>query len=168
MKLCKLFLEAAIQPNLSTIHSNCKRLNPTLKSYMLLAASCMWSGLAKSTLKMYDSAWSYFTSFCASFSVAVLPVNIIIVFTVHCCEVHKMQQYSISPYIHFMLNGLKSKTTRQWYLPLTVLPLALWSLHRLITRNILLHSLFSQRWRAHDTHRIFWSFTWPHYSSCYN
>ncbi len=57
----------------------------------------MSSGLAKSTLKLYDSAWSYFTAFCSSFSVAILPISIPIVcaFLVHCFESRKMQPSSI-------------------------------------------------------------------------
>ena len=57
----------------------------------------MHLGPAKSTIKMYDSAWSYFTSFSAAFSVPVMPVNIpmICAFIVHCLKSRKMQPSSI-------------------------------------------------------------------------
>ncbi|KAK2863779.1 hypothetical protein Q7C36_002933 [Tachysurus vachellii] len=57
----------------------------------------MCSGLAKSTLKMYDSALSHFSSFCATFNVDVLPVNVSYVsaFIVHCFESCKIQPSSI-------------------------------------------------------------------------
>ncbi|KAL1260216.1 hypothetical protein QQF64_008043 [Cirrhinus molitorella] len=47
----------------------------TLQSHLRSAARYMRSGLAKSTLKMYDSAWFHFSSFFAIFSVAVMPVT---------------------------------------------------------------------------------------------
>lgn len=69
----------------------------TFQSYLHSAAKYMRSGLATSTLKMYDSAWSHFSSFCATFSVDVLPVNVAYVsaFIVHCYESQKMQPSSI-------------------------------------------------------------------------
>lgn len=68
----------------------CCSLTCCLPHYML-------SGLAKFTLKMYGSAYSYFTSFCTTFYVAVLPVNIAIIctFEVYCFKVCKMQPSSI-------------------------------------------------------------------------
>ena len=105
-----------------------------MQSYMCSAAHYMRSGLAKSTLKMYDSAWSYYTSFCATFSAEVLPVNISIIcaFLVHCFESRKMQPSSIkglvagiqfhlrcldpstisllgNPSVRLLLNGLKKE-----------------------------------------------------------
>ncbi len=64
---------------------------------MLSAAHYMRSGLANSTLKLYDSAWSYFSAFCSIFSVAIFPISIPIVcaFMVHCFESRKMQPSSI-------------------------------------------------------------------------
>ena len=61
------------------------------------AAFYMRQGLAKSTIKMYDSAWSKFCSFCTGFSVPVMPANIsmITAFIVHCFESRKMQPSSI-------------------------------------------------------------------------
>lgn len=61
----------------------------------------MRSGLATSTLKMYDTAWSHFSSFCATFSVNILPVNVSYVsaFIVHCFESRKMQPSSIKSMI---------------------------------------------------------------------
>lgn len=138
---------SAIKPNLPTIHSNCARLSATLQSYMLLAASFMRSGLAKSTCKMYDFPWSYFTSFCAAYSVAGLPRNISIMcaFMVHCYESCKIQPSSIKGLvtgiqfhlrcldpstnsllknlsIHLLLNGLKREKPQgnDIHLPLTV------------------------------------------------
>lgn len=81
-------------PNL---RPNGARLNAALQTYLSSASHYMRSGLAKSTLKTYDSAWYYFSSFCAAFSVAVSPINIPIVcaFVVHCYESRKMQPSSI-------------------------------------------------------------------------
>ncbi len=76
----------------------------------------MRNGLAKTTLKMYDSAWSHFSSFCATLSVAVLPVNVSCVsaFIVHCYESRKMQPSSIKSMvagIQFHLRCLDPSTT---------------------------------------------------------
>lgn len=61
----------------------------------------MRMGLAKSTIKMYDSAWSSYTSFCSSFSVHVLPLNVsmICAFIVHCFQSRKMQPSSIKAFV---------------------------------------------------------------------
>lgn len=61
------------------------------------ASHYMRKGLAKSTLRMYESAWSHFTTFSAAFSVPVMPVNIpmICAFIVHCFQSRKMQPSSI-------------------------------------------------------------------------
>ncbi|KAL1268645.1 hypothetical protein QQF64_034008 [Cirrhinus molitorella] len=81
---------------------------------------------------MYDSAWFHFSSFCATFSTAVMPVNVSYVsaFIVHCFESRRMQPSSIkcmvagiqfhlrcldpsclslleNPSIRLLLNGLK-------------------------------------------------------------
>ncbi|XP_035854557.1 uncharacterized protein LOC118494467 [Sander lucioperca] len=120
----------SFQPN----HS---RLNNPLQSYVRSAAQYMWGGLAKSTLKSYDLAWSYFITFCASVSVAALPVNVsyISAFIVHCFEDRKLQPSSIkstvagiqfhlrcldpsassileNPSIRLLLNGLKRQSPR--------------------------------------------------------
>ncbi len=65
---------------------------------------------------MYDSAWSHFSSFCATLSVAVLPVNVSCVsaFIVHCYESRKMQPSSIKSMvagIQFHLRCLDPSTT---------------------------------------------------------
>ena len=64
---------------------------------MKSASQYMRNGLAKSTLKMYESAWSHFSSFSAAFSVPVMPVNIPVIraFIVHCFQSRKMQPASI-------------------------------------------------------------------------
>jgi len=115
-----------------TFQSNHSRLKTPLQSYMHSAAQYMRGGLASSTLKSYDSAWSYFISFCASLSVAVLPIKIsyISAFIVHCFEDRKLQPSSIkntvsgiqfhlrcldpsassileTPSIRLLLNGIK-------------------------------------------------------------
>lgn len=76
----------------------------------------MRSGLATSTLKMYDTAWSHFSSFCATFSVNVLPVNVSYVsaFIVHCFESRKIQPSSIKSMvagIQFHLRCLDPSTS---------------------------------------------------------
>ncbi|XP_035268944.1 uncharacterized protein LOC118225046 [Anguilla anguilla] len=85
------------QPAMPNLQPNGARLNASLQTYLSSASHYMRSGLAKSTLKMYDSAWYHFSSFCAAFSVAVSPINISIVcaFVVHCFESRKMQPSSI-------------------------------------------------------------------------
>lgn len=117
---------------------------------MLSAAGFMRSGLAKSTWKMYDFPWSYFTSFCAAYSVAVLPRNISVmcVFIVHCYESCKIQPSSIKGLrsqvynficastnsllknlsIHLLLNGFKREKPQgnDIHLPLTVPLLQEW------------------------------------------
>lgn len=114
---------------------------------MLSAAHYMRSGLSKATLKSYDSAWSYFSSFCSSFSVPVLPVNVSVVcaFIVHCFESRKIQPSSIkglvagiqfhlrcldpstisllqNPSVRLLLNGLKREKPQgnDTRLPLTL------------------------------------------------
>ena len=78
---------------------DCFRLDrrPALTTYLTAATGYMRLGLAGSTLKSYDSAWSYFSSFCDSFGVTPLPVDISIVcaFLVHCFESRKIQPSSI-------------------------------------------------------------------------
>lgn len=118
----------SVQPN----HS---RLRNPLQSYVHSAAQYMRGGLAISTLKSYDSAWSVFITFCASLSVAAMPVNIscISAFIVHCFEDRKLQPSSIkstvagiqfhlrcldpsassileNPSIRLFLNGLKKQS----------------------------------------------------------
>ncbi|ROI27819.1 hypothetical protein DPX16_23141 [Anabarilius grahami] len=57
----------------------------------------MRSGLAKTTFKTYDSAWSSFSDFCYAFSVPILPVNISITcaFITHCFESRKLKPSTI-------------------------------------------------------------------------
>lgn len=125
---------SAIQPGLPPFQPNCTRLDMTLQSYLCSAATYICSGLATSTLKMCDSACSHLSSLCATFSVAVLPVNVAYVsdFIAHCFEACKMQLSSINsmvtgiqfhllcldpstisllenPSIHRLLNGLKKE-----------------------------------------------------------
>ncbi len=54
-------------------------------------------GMAKSTLKGYDSAWSYFSLFCAAFAVPTFPINIGVVcaIIVHCANASKLQPPTI-------------------------------------------------------------------------
>lgn len=53
--------------------------------------------MAKSTLKAYDSAWSYFTLFCAAYTISLCPINIDLVcaYILHCFESHKIHPLSI-------------------------------------------------------------------------
>lgn len=120
---------------MSTVQSNYSRLNDSLQPYLRSAAGYMRGGLAKSTLKMYDSAWSHFTNFCATLAIAPLPVNIagISAFIVHCFESRRLQPSSIkslvagiqfhlrcrdpstaaileNPSIRLLLNGLKKES----------------------------------------------------------
>lgn len=120
---------------MSAIQSNYSRLGDALQPFLRSAARYMRGGLAKSTLKMYDSAWSHFSNFCATLSVATLPVNIacISAFIVHCFESRRMQPSSIkcmvagiqfhlrckdpsaaaileNPSIRLLLNGLKKES----------------------------------------------------------
>ena len=92
----------------------------------------MRKGVSKNTLKVYDSAWYFFSSFCLSFSVNPIPVNIPIIcaFIVHSSESRKLKPSSIKamvsgiqfhlrcldpsslsilshPSIRLLLNGLK-------------------------------------------------------------
>lgn len=89
------------QLGLPSLQPNRNKLHMTLQSYLHSAAKYMRSGLATSTLKMYDTAWSHFSSFCATFSVNILPVNVSYVsaFIVHCFESCKMQPLSIKSMI---------------------------------------------------------------------
>ncbi|KAL1277250.1 hypothetical protein QQF64_023923 [Cirrhinus molitorella] len=128
----------------------------TLQSHLHSAACYMRSSLAKSTLIMYDSAWFHFSSFCATFSVVVIPVNVsyISAFIVHCFESRRMQPSSIkcmvagiqfhlrcldpsclslleNPSIRLLLNGLKREKP-QGKDPR--LPFSLTLLQKLITR----------------------------------
>lgn len=64
------------QLGLPSFQPNSNILDMTFQSYLHSAAKYMRSGLATSTLKMYDTAWSHFGSFCATFSVNMLPVNV--------------------------------------------------------------------------------------------
>ena len=82
---------------LPSLRPNGLRLEGTLQSYMNSASHFMRLGLAKSSLKMYDSPWFYFTSICAAFSVPVMPVSnpMICAFIVHCFKSRKMQPSSI-------------------------------------------------------------------------
>ncbi|KAL1268649.1 hypothetical protein QQF64_034012 [Cirrhinus molitorella] len=105
---------------------------------------------------MYDSAWFHFSSFCATFSTAVMPVNVSYVsaFIVHCFESRRMQPSSIkcmvagiqfhlrcldpsclslleNPSIRLLLNGLKREKP-QGKDPR--LPFSLTLLQKLITR----------------------------------
>ncbi len=61
----------------------------------------MHKGLSKNTLKAYDSAWWFFSSFCARFACPPLPVNIPLVcaFIVHSFESHHLQPLSIKALI---------------------------------------------------------------------
>lgn len=87
----------SFKPALPSIRPDCSRLSTTLQSYLSAASQYMRSSLAKSTLKVYDSAWIRFNSFCAFFSIPVLPVNISIVcaYIMHCLLAQKMQPSSI-------------------------------------------------------------------------
>lgn len=186
---------SAIQPNLPFIHSNCARLNPTLLTYMHSAARDMRSGLVKSTLKMYDSAWSYFTFFCAIFSVALLPVNIstTCAFIVHCFESCRMQPSStkglvvgiqfhlrcLDPSTNLLENPSKREKpqSEDICLPFTLTwaktdhlfkEWVLWSLYKLTSTNCFAHCFLrvSQGWRVHYMHRLIRSFTRPHHNRC--
>ena len=111
------------------------------------AANYMRKGLAKSTLKSYDSAWWFFRSFCTRFACLPLPVNIplICAFIVHSFESRKLQPQSIkallsgiqfhlrcqdpsvssilgNPSIQLLLNGLKKERLQgnDKRLPLTI------------------------------------------------
>ncbi|KAK2854563.1 hypothetical protein Q7C36_006432 [Tachysurus vachellii] len=109
----------------------------TLRSYLSAASLYMRSSIAKSTLKVYDSAWFRFTSFSATFSAPVLIVNIAIVssYIMHCLQTQKMQPSSIKsqvsgiqfqlrcldpsvcsllghPSIRLLLNGIKKGTLK--------------------------------------------------------
>lgn len=68
-----------------------------LSSYLETASKYMRFGMAKSTLKVYDSAWSYFSLFCTAFTVPVFPINIEVfcALIVHCVNTRKLQPPSI-------------------------------------------------------------------------
>lgn len=72
-----------------------------MQSFKNSAARYMHLGLAFSKLKLYDSAQSYFTLFCSTFSTAIFPINISIVcaLMVHCFESRNMQPSSIKGFV---------------------------------------------------------------------
>ena len=72
-----------------------------LVSLMDAAAKYMRKGLAPSTVKMYDSAWWFFRSFCMRFACPPLPLNIPLVcaFIVHSFESRKLKVPSIKALI---------------------------------------------------------------------
>ena len=122
------------QPAVPPILPSHPQLSPHifLQGLLSSAASIMRKGLSKNTLKAYDFAWVFFSSFCLYCSVNPTPVNMAIVcaFIVHCVESRKLQPASIKamlvgiqfhlrcldpstisilshPSIRLLLNGLK-------------------------------------------------------------
>lgn len=67
-------------------------------SFLIYGSSqYMRFGIAKSTLKACDSAWSYFSLFCTAFAVSAIPINMQVVcaFIVYSANVRKPQPLSI-------------------------------------------------------------------------
>ena len=115
----------------------------------------MRSGLAKSTIKTYDTAWCHFTQFCGDFNVPVLPVNFsaVCAFIMQCREQRKMRVGSIkgylsgiqfhmrcldptvcgllgNPSVKLLLDGMRKGSSS---LPDKRLPFSLHTLHLLVT-----------------------------------
>ena len=138
-----------MQPAMPLLLSNCPRLgcDQPLSSLLSAAAKYMRKGLSQNTLKAYDSAWWFFSAFCARFACPPLPVNIPLVcaFMVHSFESRKLQPLSIkallagiqfhlrcqdatvcslfqNPSIRLLLNGLKKEQLpgNDKRLPLTI------------------------------------------------
>ena len=85
-------------PELPSLCSVCTQLEGILHDYMTSASHYMRNGLAKSTWKMYESAWPHFTSFSAAYLFLWCPSYIhtaICAFIVHCFQSRKMQPSSI-------------------------------------------------------------------------
>lgn len=131
-------------------------MNTLLKKYLNSSALYMRAGLAKTTLKTYDSAWSSFSDFCKAFSVPNLPVNIPIVcaFITHCFESRKLKPSTIkilisgiqfhircldpsslsllqNPSICLLLNGLKKESPA---IPDKRLPLSRAQVHTMVDK----------------------------------
>ena len=73
-------------------------LNESLHPLLMSAAIYMRAGLASSTLKQYDHAWLHYTSFCSTFRVCPMPVNISVLsaFLVHCVEGRNLRAASVT------------------------------------------------------------------------
>ncbi len=132
-----------------SIYSDDARLNPSKPLHDLLssASKYMRLGLAKSTIKAYDSAWYFYSTFCASLLLKPLPVNISVIcaFIVHLFESRHLHVANIkaslagiqfhmrcrdpaspsllrNPSIQLLLNGLKKARPQgcDKRLPLTI------------------------------------------------
>lgn len=99
------------KPPLPSLQFNYPRLNDSLGHPISSANQYIRLGLAKSTLKTYNSAWSYYSSFCIAHAVSTVPVDIstVCAFIVHCFESKKLQASSIKALvsgIQFLLRCL--------------------------------------------------------------
>lgn len=141
-----------------SIHSDDSRLSTSrpLQDLLYSASKYMRLGLAKSTIKAYDSAWYFFSSFCASLLLSPLPVDVSVVcaFIVFSFESRNLQTQSIkamlagiqfhircqdpasqsllgNPSIQLLLNGLKKARPpgNDKRLPLTIS-----LVHKLVSR----------------------------------
>ncbi|XP_048034383.1 uncharacterized protein LOC125260190 [Megalobrama amblycephala] len=133
------------------------RTNPELGSHLniLLNSASLYitQGVAPSTLKSYVSAWSWFTKFCFSFRIPILPILIstICAFVVHCFESRNLKIATIrkllagiqfharfhnpnypsifsTPAIRLLLKGIEKSAQKT---PDKCLPITLNLLHRL-------------------------------------
>lgn len=133
---------------------NNPELGPHLNILLNSASFYITQGVAPSTLKSYVSAWSWFTKFCFSFRIPILPIlsSTICAFIVHCFESHNLKIATIrkllagiqfharlhnpnypsifsTPAIRLLLKGIEKSAQR----PDQRLPITLNLLHRLIS-----------------------------------